>query len=158
MTKKFFKIENGARRNRLYQTDFSFVPRRIFLHEWHKKSDGSAKQPLSPCDMGLVMVWYWAYQALIWAISEAETDCFAAPYRSYRIVIKRKWLAVNTIRNPLKTREFATEETAARKYRRIFELSMNIYAITRSDFCINIQRRETVRKDWSENFVCCFFS
>lgn len=97
--KKIHEIENGARRNRLYQTDFSFAHRRIFLHEWHKKSDGSAKQPLSPCDMGLVMVWYWAYQALIWAISEAETDCFAAPYRNCRIVKKRKWLAVNTIRN-----------------------------------------------------------
>ena len=42
--------------------------------------------------------------------------------------IKRKRLNVNAIRNPLKTREFATEKFVARKNGLNFELCMYIYA------------------------------
>ena len=75
---------------------------------------------------------------MIWAISEAETGCFAARFGDSRTAIKRKWLTVRAVHNPLKTREFAAEDAVARKYARIFELRVNIYSFPRPYFCIFI--------------------
>ena len=67
----------------------------------------------------------------------------AARSREYRIAEKCKWLIVNAIRNPLKTREFAAEETVARKNGRIFELRVNIYSFLSLYFCIFIHFHTT---------------
>ncbi len=52
--------------------------------------------------------------------------------------MKRKWLTVRAVRNPLKTRVFAAEDAVARKNGRIFELRVNIYSFSSLYFCIFI--------------------
>lgn len=57
--------------------------------------------------------------------------------------MKRKWLTVRAVRNPLKTREFAAEDAVARKNGRIFELRVNIYSFSSLYFCIFIHFHTT---------------
>lgn len=114
-----------------------------------QKTDGLAKQALSACDMHHIRARNAPYHGLIKPISGPETGSFAKPWTHYRIARLRKPLSVRQIAKSLKTREFASEDTPARKYLTLVELTMNKYATAAMDLHIYAMRTPVLYIYWN---------